>query len=242
MKKILSLTLLIAVMLTTFITSCKKSSDKKPDYTCATCKTTPDAVAANDNSSKGIYKGIVVGSTGTIKFDINNAGNTVTATLVIDGVTVNLTSAITWTAGVAYTAPFTGTLNGAAVTINFTVSDTGEGPSVTSSNIPGHAGAVFSLAKESSTALVEAYEGTYTTTKPESGTFNILLSRALARWGAVARKDGSSEASHGNGTIVNGVLIDTSNKSIGTLSGDGIDGKFTDSNGITITLTGKRTL
>jgi hypothetical protein len=241
MKKILSLTLLIVVVLATF-TSCKKSSNKKPDYTCTTCKTTPDAVAANDNSSKGIYKGIVVGSTGTIKFDINNAGNTVTATLVIDGATVNLTSTVTWTAGVAYTAPFTGTLNGAAVTINFTVSDTGDGPSVTSSNIPGHAGAVFSLAKESSTALVEAYEGTYTTTKPENGTFNILLSRALARWGAVARKDGSSEVSHGNGTIVNGVLIDTSNKNIGTLSGDGIDGKFTDSNGITITLIGKRTL
>jgi hypothetical protein len=242
MKNILPLTLLIAVVLTTFITSCKKSSNKKPDYICATCKTTPDAVAANDNSSKGIYKGIVVGSTGTIKFDINNAGNTVTATLVIDGATVELTSTITWAAGVAYTAPFTGTLNGSAVTINFTVSDNGDGPSVTSSNIPGHAGAVFSLAKESSTALVEAYEGTYTTTKPESGTFNILLSRALARWGAVARKDGSTEVSHGNGTIVNSVLIDTSNKSIGTLSGDGIDGKFTDSNGIVINLTGKRTL
>ena len=72
-----------------FLVSCTKSDSKKKttvSYLCSTCKAAPDAVAANDNTSKGIYKGVVVGSTGTIQFDIDNAGSTITAVMIIDGV------------------------------------------------------------------------------------------------------------------------------------------------------------
>lgn len=243
MKKIIN-TLLILIIIVG-ASSCKKSDSgsKTPSYTCTTCKSTPDAVAANNTSSKGIYKGILIGSSGTIKFDVLNAGTTISAIMVIDGVTVNLSSAITWVTGQPYVAPFTGTLNGSAVTINFGVDASGGTPVIISSNIPGHPSAQFTLVKETSVALVEAFEGTYTSTLPETGTFNILVSRVLGKWGGASRKSTGTSNGGVDGTIdSNGKLTETGFGIIGTLSGDQIDGSFKDSNNSTITITGKRTL
>lgn len=230
--------------------ACKKSDDdnkeedKTPAYTCATCNATPEAKAEYNASSKGIYKGTVVGSSGTIKFDVANNGSTINAMMVIDGSTVNLTSSVTWTDGQPYVAPFTGTLNGQAVSITFSVQPNGGSPEITSSNIPGHANASFTLAKETSTALIEVFEGTYATSKPETGTFNILLSRTLKLWGGNARKDGTTESNDVDGTINdNGELVESDNNNVvGKLSGDNISGTFKDSNGSTVTISGKRTL
>ena len=119
MKKIIPLFILTGLL---FVTSCKKSDGPAaPAYTCTTCHTTPDALAANDASSKGIYKGVVIGSSGTIIINIANGGSTITAIMVIDGVTVNLTSNVAWVAGQPYVADFTGTMNGTAVTVHFSV-------------------------------------------------------------------------------------------------------------------------
>ncbi len=225
------------------VLSCKK--DKKEEveiYTCATCKTTPDALAANNSLNKGIYKGVVIGSTGTIKFDIANGGSTITAVMVLDGVTVNLTSAVAVVAGEPYSAAFTGTMNGSAVSISFSVGATGETPTITSSTIPGHANASFLLTKEVSTALMEAYVGTFSSTKPETGIFNIVLSRNLNTWGVIARVDGANSNTFDNGTIVNNTLVNSKGVTIGTLSGDALNGKFNGRDGIVITVTGKRTL
>ena len=238
--------ILVAAIVIISFSSCKK--DKEPDapsYTCTTCKTVPDAVVANNSSSKGVYKGVIIGSTGTIMFDIANNGTTITAIMVLDGVTVNLTSTVTWVAGQPFAAAFTGTLGGQPVSINFSVGATGSTPTVTSSNIPGHASASFNIIKETSLGLVECFEGTYNTTLPETGTFNIILSRTLATWSGVGRKTGSTTTSTpGNGSIVSNNLIDPSqnNRSIGTLNVDALNGSFMDSNGKTVTLTGKRTL
>ncbi|MCW3110743.1 MAG: hypothetical protein JWQ09_5249 [Segetibacter sp.] len=225
--------------------ACKKDETPAEEpFTCSTCSTTPRAVAANDATSKGVYKGIVIGSSGTIMFDINNTATTITAAMVIDGITVNLTSNVSWVAGQAYVAPFTGTLNGSPVSITFSVASNGGSPTVTTSSIPGHANASFNIIKETSTGLLECWEGTYSTTKPETGTFNLLLIRSLSKWTADARKTGSTTTnSSGNGTITNGKLIDPSqnNRTIRTLNGDKLDGNFVDNNGITITITGKRT-
>ena len=237
---------IVAVLALVSFAGCKKSSDNPtPAYTCTTCKTAPDALAANNTSSKGIYKGVVIGSSGTITFDIANSGTAITAVMVIDGVTVNLTSAVTWVAGQVYIAPFTGTLSGQPVTITFSVGATGGTPTVTSSNIPGHPNASLTIIKETSGGLVECFEGTYSTTLPETGTFNIILSRTLAVWAGVARKTGTTTTgTAGNGSIVNNKLIDPSqnNNAIGTLNGDDLNGSFVDGNGKTVTITGKRTL
>jgi hypothetical protein len=250
MKRILPIVLLAAIGTATVFTACKKSDDEekkeetKPVYTCTSCNTTPEAIAANDSSSKGIYKGTVVGSTGTIKFNVANNGSTIGAVLTLDGVTANLTSSIAWVEGEPYVAPFTGTLNGQQVSITFSVSVNGGSPTITSSEIPGHPNAAFTLVKETSSALIEVFEGTYSTTKPETGTFNLVLSRSLKRWGGTAKKDSNGQTSDVDGTIgANGEMINSDNNvNMGTLSGDNISGSFKDSEQRTVTITAKRTL
>ncbi len=227
----------------TFSCSKSKDSNKKPAYTCATCKTTPDAVAANDASNKGIYKGIIIGSSGTIKFDLANSGSSLTATLTIDGVTATLTASVTTQNGDTYVSAFTGTWSGQPVSITFSVGAGGQNPTVTSFNIPGHAGATFTLAKETSNALIECFEGTYSSTRPETGTFNLLLSRSLKLFGGAARKTGSSESNSFHGAInANNELVDAdSGKVLAKLTGDALAATFVDGNNATVTVTGKRT-
>ena len=139
--------------------ACKKS-DNIPavTYSCTTCKTTLDALAANDASSKGIYKGLVIGSSGTIIFNIADNNTAITAIMVIDGITVNLASTVTWVARQAYVADLTGTLNGSVVTIHFSVGSSGSIPTVTSSTILGHPNASLNIIKETSAGLVECFK------------------------------------------------------------------------------------
>jgi hypothetical protein len=243
MKKTLY-SILAIVTIATVAASCKKSDSGSttPTYTCATCKTTPDGIAANDASSKGVYKGVVIGSTGTIMFNILNGGTTITATMVLDGATINLTSAVTWVAGVSYVAPFTGTFSGGTITINFSVSASGGTPIITTSSIPGHPNSSFTVIKETSTSLIECYEGTYHTTLPEDGTFNLLLSRSLKAWRADARKAGTTGTNSEDGTITSdNKLVESGGKIVGTLSGDAISGDSQDNNGKTVSISAKRT-
>ncbi|HEX6915738.1 MAG TPA: hypothetical protein VF145_10885, partial [Chitinophagaceae bacterium] len=107
-------TLFLCAVTAAFLIACKKDSEEAV-YKCASCKTTPDAVAAHDASSKGVYKGVVIGSSGTVVFDIMNGGNTITAKLTIDGTVVNLTATQTWVNGQPYVSAFTGTMNGQPV-------------------------------------------------------------------------------------------------------------------------------
>jgi len=243
MKK---LQFLLAVAMMISFAGCKKSSDSNtPPYTCATCVHTPDAKAANDASSKGVYKGVVIGSSGTIMFDIANNGTGITAIMIIDGVTVNLTATVTWQPGAAYLTDFIGTLGGQPVVIHFTVGASGQSPTVTSANIPGHPNATLNIIKETSSGLVECFEGSYHSTKPEDGTINLILSRTLGTWLGFARPNGATTSgTAGTGTIVSNNLIDPSqnNQVIGTLSGDNLNGSFLDSNGKTITITCHRSL
>ncbi|MFD1629337.1 hypothetical protein [Pseudopedobacter beijingensis] len=240
MKKILY-GILVGTML---LTSCKKGSNHKEEpYTCTTCTQTPEGKAANDNSSKGIYKGVIIGSSGTIKFDIaNTSSNSITATMVIDGTTVTLTTTTAWNAGQLYVAPFKGTLNGQEVTITFSVGASGSGATITSATIPGHANAIFSIAKETSTALVRCFEGTYETSDNKKGTFNIIVSTLLKGWTGKARENGSQTATNISGTYVNNVLIDASGATIAPIDGDEFSGSFKDASNTTVTVKGKRTL
>lgn len=243
-KRVLSTSAVSIFFIVFTLYACKKNSDNVvADYTCTACKTMPDAIPANDASSKGIYKGIVIGSSGTISFNIANNASTITAVMTIDGTTVNLSSNVTWVQGQAYVAPFTGVLNGGNVTINFKVDANGGNPVITSSDIPGHANASFTLVKETSAALIECFEGTYHTTLPEDGTFNLLLSRTLKLYGGRARKNGAASSTSFNGSInANNDLVDAQNNQVmGHLSSDMISGTFKDGNGSTVTISAKRT-
>lgn len=243
MKKVMNVFLSV-IILSIIGISCKKSSSSTtpPSYTCATCKTTPDAAAANDASSKGVYKGVLIGSTGTIMFNILNNATTITAVMVLDGTTINLTSSVVWQSGASYVGAFTGTFSGSPISVNFSVSAVGGTPVVTTSNIPGHPSTSFTVVKETSNSLIECFEGTYHTTLPEDGTFNLLLSRSLRAWGADARKNGTTVTGSQNGTITaDNKIVESGGVTVGTLAGDQISGDSRDSNGRTVTITAKRT-
>jgi len=232
----------ITLILSSLLACKKKKESAEESYTCTTCASNAEALAANNASSKGIYKGIVIGSTGTVKFDISNAGSAITATLVLDGLTTILTSTVTWTANQAYLGNFSGTYLGNPISIGFSVGSTGGSPTVTNSNIPGHANAVFSVYKEGSDNLIECFEGNYSTTRPESGTFNLILSKSLKGFTGTSRPTGTTENNKFSGSLNNGQILDEQGRFMGTLNGDKISGQFKDNSGSTVTISAKRTL
>ncbi len=251
-KALLPGMLLFVVAMFLILNACKKKEDEKPttpttpSYACATCITTPEAVAANDNSSKGIYKGVIIGSSGTIKFDIGNTDSTLKAYMVIDGVSVTLTATVKWVAGASYVSPFTGTMNGQDVSITFTVDANGGNPAVTTMSIPGHANAVLSISKETSANLVKCFEGTAkNAVTGKTSTFNLMLSVNLKKWQARVREEGTTGSFTVEGTFDNNTLsFDNGQGTSGNaaLSGDNITGgtwKNTKDNG---TWEAKRTL
>ncbi len=174
-------------------------------------------------------------------FDIMNRGNTITATLVIHGVQTTLTSYVQWTANAPYVGNFTGTMNGSPVSIKFSIDMDGTNPVVTSADIPGHPNAVFDVIKETSKNLVECFNGTYSTTKPETRTFNMLLSRTAKIFGGIARKDGTSERNEFGGSIdASNQLLGKDGKVLATLDGDVISGSFKDEDNQTVTVNATR--
>jgi len=232
MKKSVTLIMFTIVL---FI-SCNKSKEEAP-YVCASCTKTPQALAANNSSSKGIYKGVVFGSTGTVLFDIQNSSSTVTAALVLDGVTVPFNSGTLPQTNQSYTGTFTGTINGQSASFIFSVQANGASPAITSINIPGHPYVAFSLLKETSVNLVECFEGTskgVTNNIAESGKFNLVLSRSAGTWSAVTIDDRPNQFQYQywNGTISGNSLSCSCPPAItlaGTFSGDQINGLYSDS-------------
>ena len=246
MKKIIFISCLFCMA--TLFSNCKKDETPDDKYKCATCKTTPDALAVNDGSSKGVYKGVVIGSSGTIEINILNGGTTITAVLVIDGTTINLTSTTTWVAGQQYTAPFTGTFNGSTVTVEFSVDASGEEPEIIASNIPGHPNASFVVVKESSKNLVESFEGTFRGSNQHSGIMNLIVIRSQYWLGIAQVTDVPDEDAEPLGGLIesdNKLMINMYNIAtetvFGILSGDEVTGEFIDASGTTITLKCRRT-
>ncbi len=238
MKKLFLLIATVALF-----SACKKSGDDNA-YTCATCVSTPEAKAANDASSKGIYKGSFIGSSGTVKFDIlNDAASTVIkAYLTIDGTQIVLTSQVAWQNGVAYLGNFVGAMpNGQPVSIQFQVAADGSNPTVMSASIPGHPQVFFTIVKETSNALIEVFEGNYENSDGDRGTFNIVLSRTLSRWTGVSY-DGAGQEDYADGTIINGneLYEPQRSRTIAHLNGDKIEGGFNDGSGY-VSVNGKRT-
>ena len=221
--------------------SCSKDdSNDNSAAVCDTCARTADALAANDTSIKGIYKGIFVGSTGYISIDIKNNSNTITGKLVIDGTTVLLTADVAVVEGQSYVAPFTGTYNGSSISLTFSVGTGGGSPTITTSNIPGHPNAVLNLYKETSTSLIEAFESTYTQPN-QTGVFNVIVARSLSKWGGTSKNNANGQTNPVSGTISNNEL-NLDGTIIGTINGDALNGSFKNGNNDTVTIKGKRTL
>lgn len=237
--------LLIAILMSAGLFSCSKDKTTDPDpdpadttYKCASCKTAPEAKAEYNSSSAGVYKGVLVGSTGTIALYLYNTGTEVKALVAFDGknTTLSTTALSNWTPGQAITnALFTGQLDGKDIQATFSVEANGQNPKV-SVQIPGH-NIVVAVYKETSTTLLKNYEGTYTGSR--SGTFNLALNGneySILSGGAPIV-----------GTLVNGKINLTVDQVevIGEFSGDDVSGTWKDSKKTPAdqgTWKGKRTL
>lgn len=238
MKKLTLALLVVAGMM-----SCDKKEDPPATttpatYTCPTCVTAPEAKAEHDGGSGGVYKGVLVGSTGTIAMYLYNSGTDVKALIIFDGknATLTTTSLSAWQPGQAITnALFTGTVDGKAVQATFSVGANGQNP-VLSVLITGHQ-IVASVFKETSTSLVKNYEGTYA--GADSGTFNMAFHGT--EYSIVSSGGGLPMT----GMLVNG-KIDYFQNSVeikGEFKGDDVSGTWKDhKDGKTGTWSGKRTL
>lgn len=238
--------LLFILSLIVSFSACKKSNKKDDTYTCSTCSISPIAKAENNSSNKGVYKGIVIGSSGTITLDIANSGTSVSAILIIDGTTVNLISNNVPLSNQDFTASFTGNLNGQTLSITFSVAANGSSPLITFASIPGHLSASFQLFKETSDNLITCYEGTFSgndSGTPESGNFNMVVSTKTNTWIALVKNKDKSTSDIMTGNVAGNVFTcdcGVNNIVKGTLTGDQINGTYKiDSQG---TWTAKRTL
>ncbi len=129
----------------------------------------PLAKSIYDNSNFGIYKGVFVGSSGTIVLDISNTNASITATLIIDGVTHTFTTNQTIQQNQFTTINFIEGNN----SFTFFVYENGYNPTITDLIINGHPNAALLVVKETSTVMVKCFEGTYEGC--QQGTFNAVI-------------------------------------------------------------------
>lgn len=197
--------------------------------------TKPEALAAENGKSGGIYKGAVVGSSGVITVRLQNGVKEIAITIDGTSKTLATTSLDAWTSGeVIKNAVFSA--DGWEAT--FSVSSIGGNPSVTLT-IPGHSNVVATMFKELSTALVRVYEGTYSGTA--NGTWNFAIQDA-ALIGVYRSADNQTTGSI-YGIVDSSTISLDSPAGTGTLSGNNASGSWqTTSPGGAGTWTGTRIL
>lgn len=205
-----------------FIISCSNNDDSILEGDVLS--ESPEAIAQFDNSNFGIYKGVFVGSSGTIVVNINN-DNSVSANLVIDGTTYlfatnqiiqeNLPTIINFTSG---NNSFT-----------FSVSLDGSNPQIYNVSIEGHPNATILLVKETSSMLVELFEGTYAgnDNNQELGTFNAVVSENVMIVLAYSSTYGVFYTAAGviNGQTISG-LTSTGTSFTGNVNDDDMSGTW----------------
>lgn len=146
---------LIFLGLTTFL-ACNKSNDNTPpDNFPKSAETKPQY----DNTSFGVYKGVIIGSTGTIVLRINNGDTIVKAFLSIGNIKDTLSTTQQLTAG----QPIVNlNFSGKLTSLTLSANADGTNAQLTNLNIPGHPDAVAIIIHENSTHQVLCYEGTFT--------------------------------------------------------------------------------
>jgi hypothetical protein len=218
MKKII----LGSIITFTLLLVCNSCS-KKDTPTNNNLTDTPTAKTQYDATNFGIYKGVFVGSSGTIIVDISNSG-TFTATLKIDGVTYNFTTNQT----VQINQPTTLNFSNGTNSFTFSVSANGANPTITNLIINGHPNAAILVVKEISTSIIKCFEGTFT--GGDSGVFNAVIFNTTIK--ALVRSTRANSNSIANGTITNNQISATGSVSTGatftgTLNGNSFTGTWT---------------
>lgn len=137
--------------------ACHKATTTPP-ISVTGLPTTPETKPQYNNTSFGVYKGVVVGSTGTIVFRINNGDNIVKGYLSIDDVEDTLSTTQTLVPGEAIAdVLFTGRISSMTLSVNAD----GSNASLSNISIQGHNNVTIFIIHENADKQVLCYEGTY---------------------------------------------------------------------------------
>ncbi|RTY95353.1 hypothetical protein [Flavobacterium sp. GT3R68] len=257
---------IIPVVLFTFY-SCS-DSDPKSDvpnevvsapYRCLSCKTVSEAKSENDSSFEGIYVGVNPKS--SVVVDLMNATDALTAKMRIGGEVVNFSAKDYILDGDTYMAHFDGQYQNEPIAFNFSVLADGSNAKIASDSFPE----VFTVVKETSTSMIEVFDGTWTVKddptpleieaknieldtisfEPDAiyvvGRFNMLLARSNGQnawWRGVNTLN--QLITYPSGLIQSNQMFDTENHFIGTLNMDELRGVYVDKNNQKIYLTTRR--
>ena len=146
---------LLICVLALAIYSCGKNKTDKDNGLPSTAETKPKF----DNTSFGVYKGVIVGSSGYIVFRINNGDDVVKGTLKIDGREDVLTTKEKLIAGQRISnVLFTGSFS----SMKLSADADGRNANLTDIKIEGHTHVGAYISHENSTVPVMLYEGTFT--------------------------------------------------------------------------------
>lgn len=140
--------------------ACQKA-DTGTSTTNNALSSAPETKPQYDNTSFGVYKGVIVGSSGYIIFRINNGDNIVKGYLTIDNQKDTLSTTATLVPGQALSnILFTGRISSMKVSANAN----GTNASLSNVQINGHNNVTGVIVHENSTKQVLCYEGTFTGT------------------------------------------------------------------------------
>ncbi|APA00510.1 hypothetical protein [Flavobacterium commune] len=215
--------LLLSLLACASLLSC--SNDDNDDNNLSN---SPTATASYDSKNYGIYKGVFVGSTGTIVINLKNNGTTLSATLVIDGTSYTYTSQDAVTEGSNTEITFTHNND----YFDFTVNANGTNPTVSNIHISGHPEAAINVGKEESDVQVYCYVGTFIEDGITGGTWNLIIYGNKVT-GMVLPNDGQV-LPFIVGTISNNTItasIPDTATITGTLNGNTITGNWVSSTG-----------
>lgn len=218
MKKIKNYSVLVLLfVLLSLIIGCTVPQDDDDDPPAGiTLPGEPEAIAANDNTQNGIYKGIIVGDdiTGSYKLIINNTITTEAATAragdATDDIVLQLyyngTYVIITGTETQVETDYTYTFTNSTYTFTITISSTGSvndstGISLTVGGVEPDVS--FNTLKEKSDSLVQAFEGTCsgsgtstygatTYTSSIDGVWNIIINNSQLKgsWKATVTTTG----------------------------------------------------
>jgi hypothetical protein len=158
-------------------------------HSCSNCDPSTDeklpnestAKTAYNNSNFGIYKGILIGSSGIVMININNNGTT-NAILTIDGVRHEFRA-------IDHVAEHQSTPIRFAKNDNsfdFMVGENGENPTILNCNLKNYPQVKIQVAKEQSSSPIKCYQGRYT--GDDAGIFNFYIDEKGGIYGMAKSK------------------------------------------------------
>lgn len=215
-----------------FAYACSKSNDNPPkEEEKKPLVTAPEAVVAHDGKSGGVYKGVIIGSTGTVKIILQDG--TVSAEVSIDGETRVLkpwNMPTGWTSGQALQDVIFKSENW---TLTFSVTANGDHPYISAVSIPGHTDVAVHIIKEESDVLAKAFEGSFGKGDSVFGAMNFVLAAVEDTvFGIIQKQPAPKQSMYGHYDnshlqFITRFSKDSLNFSAeGTLNGDEIEGKW----------------